>query len=69
MLGAASIAAYFYAPHTTIVSDIVLSVHFSARLLRLMVVYHHYRNRKAFIETTKDDIVDFAKYNDDEVMC
>ena len=58
-----SIPVYFYVPDSDFILTVVLLLRFAAQLLRIVMVYKHHENRSAYMETTRDDLVDFTGYD------
>ena len=57
-----SIPVYFYVPDSDFILTVVLLLRFAAQLLRIVMVYKHHENRSAYMETTRDDLVDFTGF-------
>ena len=55
-----SIPVYWFVPDSDIILAIILLLRFAAQLLRIVMIYKHHENRNAFLETTRDDVVDFT---------
>ena len=58
-----SIPIYFYIPDSDFILTCVLLLRFAAQLLRIVMVYKHHEHRSAYMETTRDDLVDFTGLN------
>merc|ERR1712113_311766 len=58
-----SIPIYFYVPDSDFILTVVLLLRFAAQLLRIVMVYKHHENRNAYMETTRDDLVDFTGFD------
>ena len=59
-----SIPIYFYVPDSDFILTVVLLLRFAAQLLRIVMIYKHHENRSAYIETTREDLVDFTGYDE-----
>merc|ERR1719410_1011046 len=59
-----SIPVYFYVPDSDFILTVVLLLRFAAQLLRIVMVYKHHENRSAYMETTREDLVDFTGYDE-----
>merc|ERR1711933_345360 len=59
-----SIPIYFYVPDSDFILTVVLLLRFAAQLLRIVMVYKHHENRSAYMETTREDLVDFTGYDE-----
>eukprot|EP01083_Nonionella_stella_P222029 792660_1 len=57
-----SVPVYFYVPDSDFILTVVLLLRFAAQLLRIVMVYKHHENRSAYMETTRDDLVDFSGF-------
>jgi len=64
LLCVVSIPVYFYVPDSDFILTVVLLLRFAAQLLRIVMVYKHHENRSAYMETTRDDLVDFTGFDD-----
>jgi hypothetical protein len=58
-----TIPIYFYLPDSDFILTIVLLLRFAAQLLRIVMVYKHHENRSAYMETTREDVVDFTGFS------
>merc|ERR1719410_2481991 len=59
-----SIPIYFYVPDSDFILTVVLLLRFAAQLLRIVMVYKHHENRNAYMETVREDLVDFTGYDE-----
>jgi len=60
LLCVVSIPIYFYVPDSDVILAVILLLRFAAQLLRIVMIYKHHENRSAYMETTRDDLVDFT---------
>lgn len=59
-----SLPVYFYVPDSDFILTVILLIRFAAQLLRIVIVYKHHKNRSAYLETIKKDLVDFTPFAD-----
>ena len=59
---------YFYLPQSDIIVTVVLLLRFAAQLLRLIMIYRHQKQRRAYINAASNDIVDFSTFEDSIVI-